>query len=131
MNVLMMSIIMVLALTACSTSTPKDAAMKSANHLKSGNYEAFVDDLAFNKELSKDEMKEQKAMLVSLLKEKGEKSIEQNGGIKKIEFVSEKISEDGNTAKVVLNYIYGNGETDENTFDLIKSNDKWKVTIKK
>ena len=133
LNVLMVAVVMGLVLAACSPSdaTPKDAAMKCANHLKSGNYEALVNELAFNGEVSPEEMKQQKSLLVSVLKDKTEKSLEKQGKIKDVEFVSEQISEDGNTAVVKLNFIYGNGENEPTDFDLVKIDNKWKVTVKK
>ena len=133
LNVLMMTIVMGLTLTACSssTATPKDAAMKAANLLKSGNYEAFVDNLVFDETVAADKVKEQKAMLTAMLKEKIGKSIEKKGEVTDLELVSETISEDGNSAKVLINFVHANGDKEEYDFDLKNIDGEWKPVLEK
>lgn len=50
-------------------------------------------------------------------------------GVKSIDIVEEKISEDGKTAEVKWKITYGNGSTDEENGTLINVNGDWKMTI--
>lgn len=59
----------------------------------------------------------------------GASEIEKKGGVKTIEIVEEKISDDGTTATVKWKITYGNGETDDSDAELIKINGNWKMKI--
>ena len=63
-------------MTACSSSGPGDAMKKYGNYLIKGDYEKFVDGLAFDESVGAEKMKEQKDGLVSMLKEKVSKEYE-------------------------------------------------------
>ena len=89
-------------MTACSSSGPGDAMKKYGNYLIKGDYEKFVDGLAFDESVGAEKMKEQKDGLVSMLKEKVSKEYEKKDGLKSIEIISEEISEDGNSATVKI-----------------------------
>lgn len=122
---------MMLLATACSSSSPGAAAKKYAEYLKDGKYEKFVDAIAVDAEGDEAKIKEEKAGLAAMLKEKGAKQLEKKGGIKEIEIVSETIAEDENSAKVVLKQIYGDETTQENTFNMVKQDGEWKMNAKK
>lgn len=113
--------------TACTPDSPGAAAKKYSEYLKSGDYDKFVDGISFKEQ----ETADHKAALVSMLKEKASKEFDKKGGIKDIEIISEEISEDGATAKVVLKQTYGNGESDEGNYDMVKENGKWKMDMNK
>ncbi len=70
-------------------------------------------------------------MLLSLFEEKGAETLEEKGGVKSIEVLSEEISDDGKTATVELRQTYGNGETSEDSMDLILSGGKWLMEMDK
>lgn len=120
-------------LSACSSSSesPGEAAKKYAGYIESGKFDKFIDGIAFDEELSADQIKEQKAMVSALLEEKGKKSIEEKGGIQSTEIVSEVISEDGKSAKVILKQTFGNGKSEDSSYDMVKQDGIWKITIKK
>lgn len=50
-------------------------------------------------------------------------------GVKTLDIIEEKISEDGKTASVKWKITYGNGETEDNDGKLIKVNGDWKFII--
>ena len=118
-------------LTACSSGSPAQAAKKYAEYMESGDYDKFVDGIAFSDTATEEEVKQQKEMILALLQEKGQKSMEEKGGLKKVEIISETISEDGNTAKVILKQTYGNGDTEDANYDMTKKDGRWKMVIKK
>jgi len=119
-------------MAACSSSGgPGDAMKKYGNYLIKGNYEKFVDGLAFDQDATPDKLKEQKDGLVSMLKEKVSKEYEKMGGLKSIEVLSEEISEDGNTATVKIKQTYGNGETQEGSQTMVKRDGKWLMSVDK
>lgn len=70
-------------MTACSSSGPGDAMKKYGNYLIKGDYEKFVDGLAFDESVGAEKMKEQKDGLVSMLKEKVSKEYEKKGRTEK------------------------------------------------
>ena len=96
-----------------------------------GDYENFVEGLAFDDSQDAAKVKEQKEALVSMLKEKVSKEYEKKGGIKDIEILSEQVAEDGNTAVVKTKYTYGNGETEEGEQQMVKKDGKWLMSIGK
>lgn len=112
-------------------STPGEAAKKYIEYVQNGEYEKFVDGIAFNEKMDAAKVKEEKDALNAIMKEKVSKDIEKKQGIKKIEILSEEVSEDGNTAKVLLKQTYGNGEVKEETSDMIKQDGVWKMNMGK
>lgn len=123
-------LVVTLALFACGGSnTPKDVAEKAVKCMQKGDYEGYVDLMYLNEKEGEDaeKQKEQKEQFVALVKEKGSKSIEERGGIKSYEVVSEEIDEDGEKAVVKMKVVYGDGERNE-TFKLRKDDDgNWKI----
>jgi hypothetical protein len=129
-----LSLITLFTIAACfsKTETPGDAAKKYAGYIASGDYEKFVDAIAIETEdQTSEQVKEVKDGLLSLLKEKGAKTIEEKGGIESTEVVSETILEDGTTAEVVIKQTYGNGEVEESNYDMVKEENIWKISLKK
>lgn len=116
---------------ACSTDSPGAAAKKYAGYIQSGEYEKFSDAIAQDEKTKPEDTAKNKEMIVALLKEKGSKSIEEKGGIKKIEVLSETIASDKKTAQVVLKQTYGNGDAEDTNFDMAKQNGTWKIVMKK
>lgn len=124
--------IAILVMAACSSSNnPGDALKKYGQYLQNGDYENFVEGLAFDSNQDAGKVKEQKEALVSILKEKVSKEYEKKGGIKDIEILSEQITEDGNTAVVKTRYTYGNGETEEEEQQMVKKDGKWLMSMNK
>lgn len=121
----------VMASCSSSPSTPGDALKKYSQYLQSGDYEKFVEGLAFDESQEAAKVKEAKEQLASMLKEKVSKEYDKKGGIKDIEILSEQIAEDGNTAVVKTKYTYGNGETEESEQQMVKKDGKWLMSMGK
>lgn len=121
----------VLLLAACSPSTPGKALVKYCEYAEKGNYEKFVDGIAFEDDADPAKVAESKKQLAAMLKEKSEKSLEEKSGVKEFEVVSETISEDGKTATVRLKTVYGNGEADENDNAMVLQDGVWKMRFSK
>ena len=66
-----------------------EAAKKYAEYMESGDYDKFVDGIAFSDTATEEEVKQQKEMILALLQEKGQKSMEEKGGLKKVEIISD------------------------------------------
>lgn len=128
-----MMVMAMFVMTACSSSsnTPGGALKKYSEYLKNGEYEKFVEGMAFKDSQDAAKVKEQKETLVSMLKEKLSKEYDKKGGIKDIEILSEQIAEDGNTAVVKTKYTYGNGETQEGEQKMVKQDGKWLMSMGK
>jgi len=120
-----------LILSACSGSTPSSAAQELVGDLQSKNYQKLVNSLATDPKATPEETTKNKEMLVALLKEKGEKTIAEKGGLKSYEVISENVTPDESKATVKMKYTYGNGTTEEGVVNLVKADGKWKGTLKK
>lgn len=119
-------------IAACSsTSTPGGAMKQYAGYLVNGNYEKFVEGFDVGNKQTPEEIQKQKESLVALIEEKGEKEYEKKGGLKSMEVISEKISEDGNTATVEVKTTYGNGETEDGIQKMVKKDGKWLMAMSK
>lgn len=117
---------------ACSASnSPGKAAQKYAEYIKEGKYDKFAENIVFDKGVTQEEARKQKEMLITLMKEKGESSINEKGGIKEIEIVSEDLSANGDSAKVVLKQTFGNGMSENTNYEMLKQDGKWKMVIRK
>ncbi len=126
--------IIVALLSACGgggASTPSDAALKCAEHLKNGNFEALVDEISFPEGTSAEEIEQTKAMLIAMGKEKAQKEAEKRQGISSYEVVSEEIAEDGQTAVVKVKFLYGDGSDNIQKYDLALVDGTWKPVMKK
>lgn len=123
----------ILAITACSSNSPKDVAEKAMKCIVNQDYKGYVDLVYLQDEnKSKEDVGKAKAQLVELLQNKGEKSIKENEGVESFEVTKEEISEDGNSATVDLNITYKNGKTDDTTVKLCKDkNGKWWIDLGK
>lgn len=78
-----------------------------------------------NKPLTEEESQKLQGMLAM-----ASKQYEENGGIKEISILEEKISEDGNTAVVKQKIVYKDGTEDTNDTDLVKVDGKWYFSLK-
>lgn len=123
----------ILAITACSSNSPKDVAEKAMKCLVNQDYKGYVDLIYLQDEnKSKEDVDKAKAQLVELLQNKGEKMIKENEGVESFEITKEEISEDGNSATVDMNIKYKNGKTDDTTVKLCKDKDgKWWIDLGK
>ncbi len=71
-----------------------------------------------------DKAEEGKQMIKGLMAKVGEQ-IDEQGGIKSYEIVSEEISEDGTSAVVVTSITYGDGTVDEQDTKTVLHDDTW------
>jgi len=72
---------------------------------------------------------ESKAKLTGLMA-MGKAQSDKKEGIKSLDVITEEIAEDGNTAKVKVKFTFGNGDSNEEDYKLVKENGKWMITIK-
>ncbi|WP_420629138.1 DUF4878 domain-containing protein [Candidatus Leptofilum sp.] len=57
----------------------------------------------------------------------GTADIEADGGLDKIDIISEEVT--GETAEVEVEFTYGNGNQDSDTVDLIEEDGDWKIHV--
>lgn len=130
-----MSIAAVGVMVSCgggaTSSSPGAAAKEYAEAIAEGDYDKFIDGIHFSEGTSADEIAQGKLMLRSMLNEKGAKTLEERGGMKSVEVISEEIAEDGKTAKVNMRYTYGNGETSDEAMDMFLDGKTWKMELNK
>lgn len=112
-----------------SSQTPSDEAKKCFGLIQDKNYEALVEEFAFSKDATEEEIQQTKQMFISLYKEKGEKEFDKVGGINNYEVIEETISEDGQTATVKVKVTYGDGSSKEQKVDLKLVDGNWRIDL--
>lgn len=115
-------------ITSCSGggNSPADVSKSFIKNIEKGNVNAAVKMLEGAENGTDEEIQKMEAFFSESSKE-----LESKGGVKKIEVISETISDDGMKADVVLNVTYGNGEEDESTTKLKNIDGDWKITMGK
>lgn len=123
----------VFALASCGeggarvSSTPGDVVKTMVENIADGNYDALVAISVTKKGEALNE--EERAKIMAFLPE-GKKEIDKKGGLKEVVILEETISEDGTTANVKAQLIYGNGEKgSKSDTKLIEVNGKWRIRI--
>ena len=120
----------VFALIACGegglgSSSPGDVVKISAVNIADEDYDALVT-LYVNKNgepLSKEKQDKIKAIMPQVKEE-----MDKKGGLKEVIISGETISEDGTTASVKSQIVFGDGEkSDEDTSELLNVNGQWKI----
>ncbi|KAA6350482.1 hypothetical protein EZS27_002089 [termite gut metagenome] len=107
--------------------SPGDVAKEYLGYAVAGDFEKLVATVAVTGDVTAEDFEKQKEAILIILKEGTvNASNDEKGGVKSIEIVSETVSEDGNSAQVVLKQTFGNDETQEQTYNLLKQEDTWK-----
>jgi len=118
--------IMSLALAACGSksATPEGVADAFLKDYQKGKYAALVEQMHFSETITQ----EQKNEFVKLIEEKVKPEVEKKGGIASYEIGEVIVAEDGQSAKVKYNIIYGDGSKDENEkMNLVLVDGKWMI----
>lgn len=113
----------------CKTKAKKaaDVAAEHAKMLKDGNYDLFVEEFHFEPVIPVEEVAAEKEVYKAAMKEKVHPVMTAKGGLKKSKVVSETVSDDGKSAEVVLNHEFNNGQTEDQTYNLVQVDDTWKL----
>jgi hypothetical protein len=106
--------------------SPADVSKSFVEKIEKGDVGAAVKMLDGADKATKEEVQKMEAFL-----SEGSKELSSKGGIKKIEVISETISEDGMDATVDLKVTYGNGEEDDSTTKLKNIDGNWKISMGK
>lgn len=116
--------------TACSISEgPADAAKKYAEYVATGEYDKFMDSIAFDENATSQQVGEQKEIMLTIFNDQVKKKVEEKGGIQQTQIASEVKSPDGNTASVMIIQTYGDGTMENTKFDMVKKDGIWKISI--
>ena len=123
----------IFALISCGegglgSSSPGDVVKISAGNIADEDYDALVA-LYVNKngeELTQEEQDKIKAIMPEVKKE-----MDKKGGLKEVIILEETIAEDGTTATVKTQIVFGDGEkSNEDTSNLINVNGEWRIIFK-
>jgi len=111
---------------AITSSSPGDTIVKAYDFMKNKEFEKASKMYVTRngKEFSEAEVKKMEG-LAAMAYEQHEK----NDGVKNIEVTEETIAEDGNSAKVKYIIHFKNGDTDNETTNLLKKDGKWFIKV--
>ena len=115
------------AVVSCAKSTPGESAKQSLRYLADGEYEKFIGRLYFPADLTADQVKSRKTIYLTLLHDKGTKSLDERGGLKSVEILKEQILTNGVDAEVDIQYNYGNGDSEEDLLYMRLDKGKWLI----
>ena len=108
-------------------SAPGDIVKTMTENIADENYDAVV--AVYVTKNGEELSEEEQAKIIAFLPAAKEE-IDKKGGLKEVIILEETISEDGTTATVNSQLIYGNGEkSNEDKTRLIKVNGEWRVRI--
>jgi len=122
----------IFALISCGegglgSSSPGDVVKTAMWNMADENYDAAV--AVYVNKNGEELSEEEQAKIVAFMPE-GRKEMDKKGGLKEIIILEETISEDGTTATVKGQAIYGNGDKDnENESQLINVNGEWRIIL--
>lgn len=100
-------------------ASPSEVAVAMWKLVQDGDYEAALKQSAEQKDATPEEI-EQLAKFAEAL-------YAAVGGVKEVEVLSEKISEDGQTATVELMLTYGNGKTEKQKEKMVMTEEGWRM----
>jgi len=116
-------IISVLMVTSCGEPSTPGAKLKFyVEALVAGDYDTYLDGIA-----TLDGNVEQKDEIKQLLDVKMKPELEKKGGVVAVKVVSEKISEDGQSAVVKIKIVYNKAKADVKYYQMILKEDVWKL----
>ena len=122
----------IFALISCGegglgSSSPGDVVKTSMWNMADENYEAAVS-VYVNK--NGEELSEEERAKIMAFMPEGKKELDKKGGLKEVIILEETISEDGTTATVKGQTIYGNGEKEDGSESrLINVNGEWRIIL--
>ena len=117
-----------LVMAACGgDNSPKSVAEEAVKCIQDKDYAGYVD-LMYLSVKEGENIDEKKQAITDMLQSKAQSTLDTKGGIKSCEVLSETIAEDGKTAVVEMNIVYGNGEEKKDSMKLRKDDsDKWLI----
>ncbi len=123
--------IAVLALTACSGSSPKGVVEKAMQCMQNQDAAGYVNlmYLGEDEEGANPEEIQKTRELYTTLTDKAMKAQKEKGGMKSYEILSENVASDGKSATVSVKTVLNNDETNTETINLIKTKDGWKLKV--
>lgn len=107
-------------------NSPGATVKRSINLVAEKNYEKVVE--LYAKKDGTAFTDEEKGKILGLMTMANAELVKKQG-VKSLDIIEEKISEDGKTANVKWKITYGNGEVDNNDGELIKVGNDWKMII--
>ncbi len=116
---------------APKNASPGAAAKQYMEALADGQIDQFVDGFYLGEEVTGEDIEEYKNGMKSMLTEKAIPALDEKGGLKSVEIVSEEIADDGLSATVVLRQTYGDGESEEDSTEMILVDGRWMMKMEK
>ncbi|MCD7971878.1 MAG: DUF4878 domain-containing protein [Candidatus Azobacteroides sp.] len=122
------TLLLLFILPACSSEgTPSATVEKFGEYMKSEKYDKILDLMDMGEDITDAQLNFTRQLFSSTMEVAAKEMKEQNGGLKKIEAVSEERSADGKEATVKTRTYFENGETEDGEMDLVLIDGKWKM----
>ncbi|MCD7971017.1 MAG: hypothetical protein LUF87_11785 [Alistipes sp.] len=120
------------AFTNCHSNKTKKAsatARQYSEFIMQGDYDGLVDRMVADNDFDSREMRRDKKRYADMLRHNVGEHVSRQGGIKKVDVVSENTAPDGNSANVVVRHHYNNGVSEDIAYDLLYADNEWKVKM--
>jgi hypothetical protein len=112
---------------ATAAATPGVAAKQYIEHIMNDDYDAFVKAIKFTEPVPDATRATVNRAHAAALRTIHRTNVEEHGGIKEVQLVSEKMSPDNNTCDVVVCSHYHDGMAKTINMHMTKDNNVWKV----
>ncbi|MCD7971879.1 MAG: DUF4878 domain-containing protein [Candidatus Azobacteroides sp.] len=109
--------------------SPGNTILEFTEYLKDGQYEKVANILYLNEQIPEEQHEKTIEIIINTMQEAAELMKMENGGLEKVEIISESISESGDSATVKAKIFFGNGISRESSVNLLKVDGKWKYKM--
>lgn len=109
-------------------ATPKTVAQDAMKCLVDKDYDAYAEYVDIKTDsLDSSKIKQKRTEAANAVRSFVAPEYDKKGGLKKVDILNEKILPGDTTAKVKMKLTFGDGSTSENTKELVKRGDTWKL----
>ena len=126
--VLMSLLLTVLTLAACSSSKPEAAVQQFYRAVEKGQIDKAIEHFSFA-DVSADSMVQAKGKVQMVVGEMKSR-IDANDGLDKVEVLESNVDEGGETARVRVRLVFGNGKDTTESHRMRRDDGKWKIVLR-
>ncbi|MBQ9555696.1 MAG: DUF4878 domain-containing protein [Muribaculaceae bacterium] len=115
--------------SCCCPPSPGGAFECYMTKMKNRDFKGCAQCIAIDETMTAVENAQVAQRIESLLSAQADRVMKEKGGLKNAFVKDEAISDDGNSAMLRVEYIYGDSTRQEHTQEMVRQNGQWKVKL--
>lgn len=123
----------VVAFSSCKgktkTKSPGETAQVYVDYIYTGDFIPVMDMMYCEDAALEQEMKREKEQYANTMKKNVDRHVSKKGGVKNTQVISEKVSDDGKNAQVVVRHEYNEAVPEDILYDMTLVDNDWKVKM--